>query len=77
LSGGDDHRIPPAQIVTVLDVVRLQQEVTINGLGIPGKQCAHICPGVFGSHAGIELPSDRDVVLVQNQDSGAAALLDP
>jgi hypothetical protein len=77
LSGGDDHRIPPAQAMTVLDVVRPQQQVAIVGLRVPRKQCAHIGPGILGGHAGIELASDRDVVLVQNLDSGAAALLDP
>lgn len=55
LSGGDDHRIPPAPAVTLLDVVRPQQQVAIDGSGVSGKQCAHIGPGILHGHAGVEL----------------------
>jgi hypothetical protein len=77
LGGCDDHGVTPLQLESPLDCSSLQEQVAVYRLWVPGEQRSNVFERFIRCETRIEVPGDRQVILIQNLDARASALLDP
>jgi hypothetical protein len=77
LGCGDNHRIPPAHLVSPLDLMRADQQVSIDLPRLPREEGNNVLPGFFAAEAGLKFSRNSRVELAQHLCTRASTLLEP